>query len=164
VSAGTPPGLTRGNLTPAEREARWKVGVLIAIEAADVKEASAVLGQVLAKLEPGLPLRGQPVIHPRHRLIRDNIWIADIRPDLTHLPVIDPDNAKTRCSFVHNHFPMGVTWTVPVNGESEARYEWPQQIWQREPGRDDLLLHPALRAVTIFCREELASPEVRNDK
>ena len=153
-------------LSPAEREARWRVGVRFAIEAADVQEAGTVLGQVLAKLKPGMVLRGQPVIHPRHRSIPDGMWIADIQPGLAHLPVIDPDDARTRCSYLRNHFPMGVTWTVPVNAEHEARCEWPQQIWQREPGTDDLLLHPALRAVMIFCKEQPAprQPGTRADR
>jgi hypothetical protein len=45
----------------------------------------AVLGQALAGLKPELPLRGEPVIHPRHRRHPDDIWVAELVPDATHL-------------------------------------------------------------------------------
>ena len=105
----------------------------------------------LAELEPGLLLGGGPVIRPRYRRVPDKIWVADLEPDLTHLQEIDPDDAKTRCSFVAGHFPAGVTWAAPQNTWREAKREWPPDIWQRQPGHDDVLLHPAVRAVMIFC-------------
>jgi len=147
-------------LAPAEREARWRVLVRFAIEAASGYEAREVLGQALAGLEPGLLLGGGPVIRPRYRRVPDRIWVADLEPDLTHLQEIDPDDAKTRCSFVVGHFPAGVTWAAPQNTWREAKREWPPDIWQRQPGRDDVLLHPAVRAVMIFCAAA-ASPGAR---
>jgi hypothetical protein len=147
-------------MTAAEREARWLLRVLFAIEAASEDEARAVLGQALAGvvdsypppgMKPELPVRGEPVIRPRHRRIADNIWVAELHPDLSHLQVIDPDDAKTRCSFVMGYFPQQTAWIAPLNGERNARREWPPEIWQREPGRDDVLLHPAVRAVMIYC-------------
>jgi hypothetical protein len=138
-------------LSPAGREARWRLFARFAIEAPGEEEARAVLGQALAGLEPALSLRGEPVIRPRHRRISDGMWIAEVQPDLTQLQVIDPDDAKTRCSYVTGHFPGGVTWAVPQRTERQARYEWPADIWQWQPGRDDVLLHPAVRAVMIFC-------------
>ncbi len=84
-------------MTPAQREARWRLHLRVAIEAA-----------------------------------------------------IDPDDARTRCSFVPAHFPA-VTWSIPQGTERSARWDWPTDIWSRQPGRDDVLLHPAVRAVMIFC-------------
>jgi len=138
-------------MTPAQREARWRLHVRFAIEAATEDEARNVLGQALAGLHQELPLRGEPVVHPRQRRIPDRIWVAELEPDLTRLPAIDPDDAPTRCRFVGGHFPMGVTWSVPQDTERSARWDWPTDIWSRQPGRDDVLLHPAVRAVTIFC-------------
>lgn len=71
-----------------------------AIEAASEPEPHAVIIYALAASGPGLPLRGDPVIRPRHRQIADDIWIAGLHPDLTRLQEIDPDDANTRCSFV----------------------------------------------------------------
>lgn len=140
-------------MTPAEREARWRLYVRFAIEAVSEDETRAVLGQALAQLQPELPLRGEPVVHPRHRRNLGDIWVAEAEPDLAHMQVIDPDDAKTRCRFVEGHFPSGVSWSLPQNIEREAKYEWPPDIWQRQPGQDDVLLHPAVRAVTISCTQ-----------
>ncbi len=123
-----------------------------AIEAASEDEARAVLGRALAGLEPGLALRGEPGIRPRDRRVPDdNIWAADLEPDLTGLQGIDPDDAKTRCTYVIGHFPENVTWVAARNTWREATREWPPAIWARQPGRDDVLLHPAVRAVMVFC-------------
>jgi hypothetical protein len=132
-----------------DREARWRLFVRFAIEAASEDEARRVLGQALAGLKPRMPLRGEPVTRPRRT--RDNMWVAHLEPDLTHLQEIDPDDAKTRCSLVAGYFPAGVTWLVPQRTWREAKREWPPDIWQRQPGHDDVLLHPAVRAVMIFC-------------
>jgi hypothetical protein len=46
---------------------------------------------------------------------------------------------------------MGVNWILPRNTERAAKAEWPPDVWQRQPDRDDVLLHPAIRAVMIYC-------------
>lgn len=149
-SALLPTG-TVAAVTPVEREARWTLLVRFAIEAASEAETGAVLRETLAGLDGELPLHGDPVIHPRWRRHLDEIWVAELAPDLTRLHVITPDGVKTRCRFVQGYFPMGVNWILPQNTECEARAEWPPDIWQRQPGRDDVLLHPAVRAVMIYC-------------
>ena len=137
---------------PAEREARWRLSVRFAIEAASEDGARAVLGRALARLEPGLALRGEPRVRPRDRRVPgDNIWVADLEPDLTGLQGIDPDDAKTRCTYVIGHFPGNVTWVAARNTWREATREWPPAIWARQPGRNDVLLHPSVRAVLVFC-------------
>lgn len=125
-----------------------------AIEADSEAEALTVLRQALGEMKPNLPLRGEPVLRPRHRRYRrdpDNIWIAELTPDLPRLEHIEPDDAKTRCRRVQDHFPVGVNFTFPQNTEREAVAEWPPDIWHRQPGRDDVLLHPKVRAVRIHC-------------
>jgi len=156
MATGVPPGPVAGTVSPAEREAHWNLFVRLAVEAASEDEARAVLGQVLAGLDGELPLYRDPVIHPRWRRNPDEIWVAELAPDLTQLQVIDPDDAKTRCRFVQGYFPVGVSWILPQNAEREARIEWPPDIWQRQHGKDDVLLHPAVRAVMIYCKARQA--------
>jgi hypothetical protein len=144
-------------LIPSEREAHWCISLRFAIEAETADEASTVLTHVLQLLDPPLPFRSQPVIHPRHSQHRDGMWIADTAPDLTHLQSIEPDDAKTRCRWVETHFPTGVNWSLPHNTDRLARYEWPLDIWQRRE-EDNFLLHPSLRAVQIFC-EAISHPK-----
>ena len=152
-------------MTPAEREAHWSLRLLFALEAASENEARTILVHALAGvvmryvppgMQPGLPLRDEPVIVPRSQHRTDRIWIARLYPDLTHLPVIDPDDANTRCSFVMNCFPADAHWMAPQSGEHTARREWPPDIWNRQPGEDDVLLHPAVRAVMIYCERKHA--------
>jgi hypothetical protein len=160
-----PPAAAVGAMTPAEREAHWSLRLLFALEAASENEARTILDQALAGvvvryvppgMQPGLPLRDEPVIVPRSQHRTEGIWIARLYPDLTHLLVIDPDDANTRCSFVMNCFPVDARWMAPQNGEHTARREWPPDIWNRQPGEDDVLLHPAVRAVMIYCERKQA--------
>jgi hypothetical protein len=156
MTRGVPHGSTAGTVTPAEREAHWNLFVRFAIEAASEDEARAVLSQVLAGLDGELPLHSNPVVHPRWRRKPDEIWVVELAPDLTQLQVIDPDDAPTRCRFVEGYFPMGVNWIVPQNTERQAKVEWPPDIWQRQHGKDDVLLHPAVRGVMIYCESKQA--------
>ena len=139
-------------VTQMEREARWNLVLRFAIEADSELEAGAVLTSILGLLDPPLPLRFPPVIHPRHLRRPDGIWIAETAPDLTHLQSIEPDDAKMRCRWVETHFPGDVDWGLHLNTERVARYEWPLDIWQRR-AEGEVLLHPALRAVQILCEE-----------
>ncbi len=124
---------------------------MFAIKAHSEADALAVLHQALGEMDPSLPLRGEPVIRPRHRRHPDNIWIAELTPDLARLERIDPDDAKTRCRWVQGHFPVGAYFVFPLTAEREAMAEWPPDIWQRQHGRDDVLLHPNVQAVRIHC-------------
>ena len=95
-----------------------------------------------------LPLRGEPTIQPLG--LRDAIWVATAEPDLTGLQSIEPDDAATRVRYVSSSFGTDVLWTVRATGR-QAKWEWPPDIWSRRPGQDDVLLHPAVHAVIIWC-------------
>jgi hypothetical protein len=136
-------------LTPAEREQRWDLSLRLAIEAASEAEAQAITSQVLSRLRRKLALQGEPVITPLPT--RDGIWVAALRPDLTVLEGIEPDDATNRCRYVSNHFGPNVTW-ISRDSQRGARWDWPPDIWSRQPGTDDVLLHPAVQAVMIWCR------------
>ena len=142
------PGDSAETMTPAEREVHWALSVRFAIEAASEAEARAVTGQALAGLDRGLPLHGEPTIAPLR--LRDGIWVATALPDLTGLPSVEPDDASNRCRYVASHFGSDVLWTSRV-AERGARWDWPPDIWSRLPGRDDVLVHPAVQAVMIWC-------------
>jgi hypothetical protein len=43
------------------------------------------------------------------------------------------------------------TW-MSRDSRQGARWDWPPDIWNRQPGTDDVLLHPAVQAVMIWCR------------
>ena len=50
-----------------------------------------------------------------------------------------------RLSYVSGRIPDKVTWISHVSDEHQGSYEWPPRIWERRPGADDRLLHPAIR-------------------
>ena len=147
MSPPVPPGESAGTVTSAVREARWALSVRFAIEAASEAEARAVLGRALASLDRELPLRGEPALAPLR--LRDGIWVATLTPDLTMLSLVEPDDARNRCRYVSSHFPVGVTWMSRLTTQGE-RWDWPPDIWSRAP-QDDVLLHPAVQAVMIWC-------------
>ena len=89
------PGDSAGTMTPAEREAGWALSVRFAIKAASEAEAQAITDQALARLDRALPLEGAPVIAPLR--LRNDIWVATLKPDLTVLSGIEPDDASNRC-------------------------------------------------------------------
>jgi hypothetical protein len=153
MPADNSPGQGSEHLSPTEREARWDLRVQLAIQASDEEEARTILSHAWTVLREDLRLRGEPVIRPRYSQTPDDIWIAELEPDLTHLLRIEPDNAQTRCSYVMGHFPISVEWVAPQNTERRAEREWPPDIWHRTPGADDQLLHPAVRAVRIWCKD-----------
>ncbi len=137
-----------GAITRAEREARWPLTVRFAIEAVSEAEAVAIIGQVLARLDRELPLQGEPTLDSLR--LRNGIWVATIKPDLTVLSSVEPDDAPNRCRYVSSHFGVGVTWTSR-DSKQGARCDWPPDIWSRQRGQDDVLLHPAVQAVMIWC-------------
>jgi len=147
VSPGVLPGESASTMTPAKREARWALSVRFAIEAASEAEARAILGQVLASFDRELPVQGEPTITPLGR--RDGIWVATLMPDLTVLESVEPDDARNRCRYVSSHFGVGVGW-MSRDTDRAARWDWPSDIWSRSPD-DDVLLHPAVRAMMILC-------------
>jgi hypothetical protein len=148
MSSGVPSSESASSTTSAEREARWALSVRFAIGAASEAEARAILGQALASLDRELPLHGEPTIAPPR--LRDGIWVATLIPDLTVLASVEPDDARNRCRYVSSHFGVGVTW-MSRDTEHAARWDWPPDIWSRQPGQDDVLLHPAVQAVMIWC-------------
>jgi hypothetical protein len=101
----------------------------LAIEAASEAEAQAITSQVLS------------------RGLRD----ATLRPDPAVLEGIKPDDATNCCRYVSHHFGPDGTW-MSRDSQREARWDWPPDIWNRQPGTDDVLLHPAVQAVMIWCR------------
>ena len=136
-------------LAPGERERRWDLSLRLAIEAASEAEARAITSLVLSRMRRELPLQGEPVITPLPA--RDGLWDATLRPDLAVLGGIKPDDATNWCRYVSHHFGPDPLWTSRAS-RREARWDWPPDIWTRQPGTDDVLLHPAVQAVMIWCR------------
>jgi hypothetical protein len=95
------------------------------------------------------------VLHPRDSELPDRIWVAELEPDMAVFGDIENDSLTTRCVLLQTYFPerAGVTtWSVRVDTVFLYRVEWPTDIWVRRP-TDDVLLHPAVRAVSISVED-----------
>lgn len=103
---------------------------------------------MLSALDRDLPLQGGATLAPLG--LREGIWVATITPDLTVLSSVEPDDAPNRCRYVASHFPSDVLWGSRATKRG-ARWDWPPDIWTRRQGLDDVLLHPAVQAVMIWC-------------
>jgi hypothetical protein len=129
--------------TSAEREAPWTVWARFLIKADSEDEARAVTGTVLAQMEAQAAHEAE--IAPFLR--RPGTWVATAHMDLTMLPTLQPNDARTRLSYVSSGLGQ-VTWTSQVS-ERQGRWDWPPDVWSKEPGKDDVLVHPAVLAVTL---------------
>ena len=75
--------------------------------------------------------------------------MATLQPDLTVLSSVKLDDARNRCRYVSSHFPMGATWMARDTKHGE-RWDGPPDIWSGT-SQDDVLLHPTVQAVMIWC-------------
>lgn len=128
---------------PAVADKGWTTWVRFAIEAPGEREARTIAGAGLGKME-NVVVAGQPVAVPS----RDGFWTVTANLDLSGLKVIEPDDARTRLAYVTGLIPDQVTWLSRVS-DRRGTFEWPPNFWDRRPGADDQLLHPAIRAAIV---------------
>jgi hypothetical protein len=134
--------------TAVEREAPWTVWVRFLIEAGSEDEARGIADGVIAQMAAKAAREPEVVAFRR----RPGTWVATAHMDLTALPSLEPDDARTRLSYLSAGLGQ-VTWTSRVS-EREGRWDWPPDIWSKEPGKDDLLVHPSVLAAILWASAE----------
>jgi hypothetical protein len=137
-------------LTPAEREAAWTVWVRFGIEASTAEEAQAIAESVFAQMDA--TVAGKPEVVP----FPEGYWTVKADIDLTVLPSIEPDDARTRLIFLAGGLDEGVTWNSRES-ERQGKWDWPPDFWSKRPGSDDVLVHPAIRAAILWASAEAES-------
>jgi hypothetical protein len=131
-------------MNAADRESRWSTALRLAISAREESEARAVGDAVVADL--GIPVLSEP----RYTAGEGGTWFVRIALDLSVLATIEPDDVQTRFSFVAGYLEGAQTWSSRVDdARKSGQFEWPPSVWEKQPGRDDELLHPAIRAARI---------------
>jgi hypothetical protein len=142
----TPP--TAPDLTPPKAVAHtdWTVWVRFAIDSATEKDAHAVWDAILDDMD--VRLAGEP-----DWAQANGMRTVTAQLDLSHLASLEPDNARTRLSYVSGRLPEQVSWASRVN-DQEGSLSWPPEFWDRRPGADDQLLHPAVRAAMIHASQK----------
>ena len=134
--------------TAVEREAPWTVWVRFLIEAGSEDEARGIADGVIAQMAAKAAREPEVVSFRR----RPGTWVATTHMDLTVLPSLEPDDARTRLRYLSSGLGQ-VTWTGRVS-EREGRWDWPPDIWSKEPGKDDLLVHPSVLAAILWASTE----------
>jgi DNA-binding phage protein len=137
-----PARLDPATLQPPAAPLAWSARVNLAIEAGSEQEARAIAGGVLDQMG-----NTAAIGELQAGLVPEGLWTVTADVDLGGTN-FEPDNAETRLSYLVGEL-GGVTWTSRIS-ERTGRLDWPPDVWSRQPGRDDVLGHPAIRAVAIL--------------
>lgn len=141
-----PPPRPALNRNRAGRKVGWSVCLRFGIEAPGEAEAQSIAAAALSKLALGkarIGLASAPWAAPARRA---GFWVVTIDLDVSGLGSIEPDDARTYAAYVGGQF--DVQWNSRGR-EPEAAWTWPPDFWDRRPGIDDQLLHPAIHAAMI---------------
>ena len=139
-----PARLDPATLEPLAAQPAWSAGVMFAIEAGSEQEARAIAGTVLGQMDVAATIRDD-----RTGPVPDGLWTVTADVDFSKVTV-EPDNAENRVSYMTRNL-EGVTWVSRATGERRAVRHWPPDVWGRQPGADDALGHPAIRAVRVWA-------------
>jgi hypothetical protein len=87
--------------------------------------------------------------------VPEGLWTVTADVDLGNITV-EPDNAENRLSYLTLNL-EGVTWVSKTTGDRRAVRQWPPDVWGRQEGADDVLVHPAIRAARIWVSADGAT-------
>jgi hypothetical protein len=139
-----PARLDPATLEPPVPQPGWSAGVRFAIDAGSEQEARAIAGTVLGQMGVAATILGD-----RTGPFPEGLWTVTADVDLSEVTV-EPDNAQNRVSCMT--LDLGpVTWVGLVTRDDRAVQEWPPDVWMRQPGADDVLGDPAIRAVRVWA-------------
>jgi hypothetical protein len=139
-----PARLDPATLEPPAAGPAWSAGVMLAIDAAGEQEARAIAGAVLDQMDVTATIRDD-----RTGPVPEGLWTVTADVDLSDVTV-EPDSAENRVSYMGRNLER-VTWVSTATGGSRAVREWPPDVWGRQPGADDVFVHPAIRAARIWA-------------
>ena len=145
-----PARLDPATLEPPAARPSWSAGVMFAIDAGSEQEARAIAGAVLDQMGGTATILGD-----RTGPVPEGLWTVTADVDLGNVTV-EPDNAENRLSYMTLNL-EGVTWVSKTTGDNRAVRQWPPDVWARQAGADDVLVHPAIRAVRIWASADEAT-------
>jgi hypothetical protein len=141
-----PARLDRATLEPPAARPAWSARAMFAMEASDEQEARAIAGSVLDQMNVA-----DAISQTQAAPIPEGLWTVNADLDLAG-ERFEPDDAQTRLSYLTDHL-EGVTWVGRVS-DRQGGYSWPPDLWSRQPGQDDVLVHPAIRAAKVWVTAE----------
>jgi len=137
-----PAHLDPATLEPPVTQPAWSAGVMFAIDADGEQEARAVAGTVLDQMEVTATIRDD-----RTGPVPEGLWTVTADVDLSN--VTSSPTARRTASLTWRATLERVKWVGTATAGNRAVSEWPPNVWAREPGADDVLAHPAIRAARI---------------
>jgi hypothetical protein len=141
-----PARLDLATLEPPKLQLAWSGWAMFAIDAGTEQEARAIAGGVLDQMDVAATIS-----EDRTGPVPEGLWTVTADIDLGDV-LVEPDDAPTRVSYLTRHL-GGVTWESRER-DRQAMRQWPPDLWSRQPGSDDVLGHPAIRAVKIWTSAE----------
>jgi hypothetical protein len=145
-----PARLDPATLEPPASRPSWSAGVMFAIDAGSEQEARAIAGAVLDQMGGTARILGD-----RTGPVPEGLWTVTADVELGDVTV-EPDTAENRLSFLTLNL-EGVSWVSKTTGDNRTVRQWPPDVWARQPGADDVLVHPAIRAVRIWVSADEAT-------
>lgn len=142
-----PARLDPATLEPPKTLPAWSAGLMLAIDAGSEQEARAIAGSLLHQMDVPATIRDD-----RTGPVPEGLWTVTADVDLSDVTV-EPDNAENRVSYLARNL-EGVTWVSRLARGRRAVREWPPDVWDRQPGADDVFGHRAIRAVRIWASGE----------
>jgi hypothetical protein len=141
-----PARLDPATLEPPKTHLAWSGWAMFAIDAGSEQEARTIARGVLDQMDV------EATISPeRTGPVPDGLWTVTAEIGLNGVRV-EPDEPQNRVSYLVRNLP-GVTWESR-DRERQALRQWPPDVWSRQPGHDDVLGHPAIRAARIWVSAE----------
>jgi hypothetical protein len=163
MDARVPPDTPAENMTPPDREARWTLRVWLAIEAPTEHEARGVLNQALAGLRMEIPVRRESATRSRRPGRPDDLWVAEVEPDLTHVQVsiqTTPGHAAPSCEAISP--PIRDLW--PLSAPNRRRGMNGRQVSGKgSPARMMYCYTPQCGPLTSRARRSKIEPQLRSD-
>jgi hypothetical protein len=141
-----PARLDLATLEPPKSQLAWSGRAMFAIDGGTEQEARAIAGGVLDQMAVAATIS-----EDRTGAVPDGLWTVTADIDLSDV-LVEPDDAMTRVSYLIRNL-ADVTWENRVS-DRRAMLQWPPDLWSRRPGADDVLGHPAIRAVKIWTSAE----------
>jgi hypothetical protein len=138
-----PARLDPATLEPPKTRLAWSAWAMFAIDAGSEPEARVIAARVLDEMDV------EATISPeRTGNVPDGLWTVTAEIDMSGVQV-EPDDAQNRVSYLIRNL-EGVTWESRAR-DHQALRQWPPDVWSRQPGNDDVLGHPAIRAARIWA-------------
>jgi hypothetical protein len=119
----------------------WMITSRFVLEVETDTQAHAI-GETLRR-EIDVPIRAERLVASSSGTAPS--WILTFDFDLTHLSIIDPDNAVTRIKYVIRNL-AGATWQVHTADDLRGQYVWSSQ---QPPAAQEELVHPAVRSAVV---------------